>query len=298
MTVVELTPKGAFDLHQSANFGFGQRDAVTDGRDMHLAFVLDGYTEHAGVHASQSDDGRLTFTITHTGNADLAARQASRALSVDIDARGWDDLGRSDALIDELQAARPGLRPPLFYSAYEAAAWSVLSARRPHRQMVALRERLSAEHGAVLDVAGTPVPAFPTPEQLLVVQAFPGLTDVKIERLHGVARAALDGGLDTAELRALDPAEAKSRLQKLDGIGPFYAELITIRALGHTDVAPTVEPTLLAVAGELLGSGPPLTPAEFEQRAAAWTPWRTWAAVAIRAAGRTVLDNRSTADGH
>ena len=48
----------------------------------------------------------------------------------------------------------PGLRPPLFYSPYEAAAWAILSARRPGRQMMAVRDRLSRAHGAVFDLAG------------------------------------------------------------------------------------------------------------------------------------------------
>jgi DNA-3-methyladenine glycosylase II len=290
---IELTPSGAFDLGQSANFGFGQRDAVEGTAEMHLAFVLDGYAGHAGVHARQRSDGVVSLTISDTQQVDVAADQAARVLSIDVDALDWDDLGRRDALIGELQAARPGLRPPLFYSAYEAAAWAVLSARRPLKQMVALRERLSTDHGAVLDVGGQLVAAFPTPAQLLAVREFPGLPPLKLDRLHGVARAALDGRLETADLRAMEPATAMTQLTRLEGVGPFYAELITIRALGKTDVAPTSEPKLLATAGQLLGAEGPLTSAELEQHAQRWRPWRTWACVAIRAAGQLVIDRRA-----
>jgi DNA-3-methyladenine glycosylase II len=109
-----------------------------------------------------------------------------------------------------------------------------------------------------------------------------------MHRLHGVATAALDGRLDTESLRALPVDEAETRLRELDGIGPFYAQLVTVRALGHTDVAPTAEPMVLAEAGRLLGRDNPLTGPEFLEVAQRWSPWRTWASVAIRAAGPLV----------
>lgn len=176
-----------------------------------------------------------------------------------------------------------GLRPPLFHSPYEAAAWAVLSARRPARQMALVRRRLSEDHGAVFDLAGQAVAAFPTPEQLLRVASFAGLPSVKIERLHAVARAALSGELDAAGLLALGPDEAAARLQALPGIGPFYAALVVVRATGFADVLATNEPTLLVAVGQLYGLGRPATPTELVAIAEAWRPLRTWACVLVRA---------------
>jgi len=290
--VLELVPQGAFDLRQLINFGFGPREASSEPGIMRLAFVLDGYSGQVGVAVQQGDDGRLRLTVSGVGDTDpdddAVRGQTARVLSADVDATGWDALGQRDALIGRLQAARPGLRPPLFHSAYEALAWAVLSARRPRAQMGALQARLSAEHGAQVAVAGHVLPVFPTPEQLLAVDGFPGLPAVKIERLHGVARAALDGELDTAVLRELDPAEAQKRLQRLDGIGPFYSELVTVRTLGHTDVLPLAEHHSLEIAGQLLGHGAAMDRGAFERHAEQWRPWRTWAAVALRAAGPLV----------
>ena len=293
MTGTQLTPRGRFDLGQSITFGFGQRDAAElpdPTGPMRLGFVLDGYDEQVGVAVSQLSSGSLALDVT--GGSDLAAvqRQVARVLSVDVDSTGWDRLGVDDPLIGALQRARPGLRPPLFYSAYEALAWAVLSARRPRQQMSRVRRDLSAAHGTTFEVAGRPVPVLPTPRQLLDVPEFPGLTLEKVERLHGVARAALEGRLDTDELRSLPVDEATARLRTLAGIGPFYAELAIVRALGHTDVAPSTEPQLLALAGELLGTGRPTTAAELHERAEHWRPWRTWACIAIRAAGPIVLE--------
>lgn len=283
-----IVPTGRFRLAESIDFGFGQRSARPGAEVLRTAFVVDGLERQAGVVVSQDADG--VVHVESSGEADPAVvtAQVARVLSLDVDATGWDALGGRDPLLGRLQAARPGLRPPLFHSAYEAAAWSVLSARRPRAQMTALRDRLAAAHGATFTLAGQEWHAFPTPAQLLRVDSFPGLPDVKIRRLHGVARLALEGGLDTVALRALDPDEAAARVQALEGIGPLYASLVVVRALGHTDVLPREEPLVRAVLAELLERAE-VTPDELARLAEPWRPWRTWAAVFVRAAGPRLL---------
>jgi DNA-3-methyladenine glycosylase II len=284
-----LRPQGRFDLGRSATFGFGQRDgAAYDGR-MPLAFCLDGYQRQVGVIVSQDRPdamvlGEVRWSEPGSGDIAAVANHTARALSLDQDARGFDEMAAADPLLAPLAAAAPGLRPPLFYSAYEAAAWAVLSARRPRAQMSELRRRLATSHGTVFRLADQDVAAFPTPDQLLRVRSFPGLPEIKLRRLHAVAQAALDGLLDTAALRRLDPAEAVGRLRQLPGIGPFYADLVVVRALGHTDVIPTDEPLVRSVTAELLRRDE-LTQPEFEMVARAWRPWRTWSLVLVRAVG-------------
>src|SRR5207237_4731507 len=119
-------------------FGFGQRlEPMFDGI-MRLAFCLDGYQRQVGVEVREGAKG-LVHGVVHglTGDEDLDAvrRQTARVLSLDPDGREFAKVGDRDPVIGKLQAAAPGLRPPLFYSAYEAAVWSVMSARRPARQM-------------------------------------------------------------------------------------------------------------------------------------------------------------------
>jgi DNA-3-methyladenine glycosylase II len=171
----------------------------------------------------------------------------------------------------------------------------VLSARRPAAQMARVRERLARAHGRVLDVAGQETAAFPAPEQLLAVPDFPGIPPEKLARLHAIAGAALAGELDTDALRAEDPEPAAARVRRLPGIGPFYAELITVRTLGHTDVLPSAEVGVAEIAGALLGrriDGP-----ELAAVASAWSPWRTWVCVALRAAGPVALGDQPRTAG-
>src|SRR6185312_423664 len=102
---------------------------------------------------TQPAPGVLRLELTGDGPAERVVGQVARVLSVDVDASGYDALCARDPLVGLLQRARPGLRPPLFHSAYEAACWAVLSAQRPAAQMARVRDRLARVHGRVLDVA-------------------------------------------------------------------------------------------------------------------------------------------------
>jgi DNA-3-methyladenine glycosylase II len=278
-----IVPEGPFSLREAATFGFGQRLETTWDGVMRLAFCVDGYAGQAGVEVRQ-DEGGVHCTVH--GEADIGAvrRQVGRVLSLDHDGVAFARIGERDPVIARLLAAAPGLRPPLFYSPYEAAAWAVLSVRRVPKQMDAVRRRLSEAHGATYELGGERVAAFPTPDQLLVVDAFPGISADRLTRMHGVARAALDGLLDVSRIHKLGPEAAMEDLQRINGIGPFYSALIVIRASGFTDVLPRDENKALALVGDLYGLGGPATAEQLIEIAEAWRPYRTWATVLIRAA--------------
>ncbi|CAN5717772.1 DNA-3-methyladenine glycosylase [soil metagenome] len=278
---VDLPVSGRFSLAAVAGMGFGHRHEDRFDGTMRLAFCLDSLDGHGAVEVRQDGD-RVQATVV-AGPPDAVAAQTARILSLDHDGVGFDAVGRADPVIGRLQALAPGLRPPLFHSPYEAAAWAVLSARRPARQMIAVRRRLGEEHGATFELAGQPTAAFPTPAQLLGVSAFAGLDAIKVERLHAVARAALDGQLDVDRLRAMEPEAAMADLRSIPGIGPFYATLVVVRATGLTDVLASEEPRLLAAIGERYELGHPATPAELAAIAGSWRPFRTWASVLVRA---------------
>ncbi len=300
MTTFTIEPRGAYSLRESAMFGFGGREGSWDGR-MRLAFCLDGYAARrgqvgqVGVVLTEPDGpgGVVVGETTSDADPEDVRAQVARVLSLDHDGRGFDELGQRDPMIGALQAVRPGMRPPQFSSPYEAALWSVLSARRPARQMAQVRAALSRAHGAVFDLAGEELAAVPTPSQLLAVETFPGIPEVKLTRMHAVAQAALDGRLDVAHLTSLDPEEAMREVQELPGIGPFYSALVVIRACGLTDVLPTQEPKALELVRQLYGLTTTPTADELTAIAEPWRPFRTWATVLIRAAGDTYLARRA-----
>jgi len=278
-----IEPQGPFSLEEAAHFGFGQRDAAAFEGVMRLAFVVDGYSRQAGAAVRQDDRG-VHVELQGDVDVDVARAQVARVLSLDHDGNEFTAVGRRDPVIGRLQAVAPGLRPPLFHSPYEAAAWCVLSARRQAAQAAAVRTRLSTLHGATFEVAGQTIAAFPTPEQLSAVTAFPGIDATRLERLHGVAAAAIAGRLDAIRLCAMGAEAAMAEMRRLDGIGPFYGALIVVRGSGLADVLPTDEPRLMALVGSLYGLLAPAKPAQLAAIAESWRPLRTWAAVLIRAA--------------
>lgn len=289
MRAFTIKVQGDFSLRESAQFGFGQRAGADFDATMRLAFCLDGgFGRQVGVVVRQLDDAVLG-EVHGGGPLDTIRAQVARVLSVDHDARGFAEVGRRDPVLRRLQLAAPGLRPPLFHSPYEAAAWSVLSARRTQHQAARVRAALSSAVGRRFVLADEQVAAFPTPTALLRLGAFPGIESTRLDRLHGVARAAADGRLEAAYLYSLGPDEALAQLQTIRGIGPVYASLIVIRAVGFLDVAPVDEPRAQRVLGELYGLGGPATPEQFAHLAEAWRPWRTWATVYVRAVGPRVL---------
>lgn len=282
---LSLEPSGPFSLERAATFGFGPVDPAPFDGTMRLAFATDDGRGHAGVLLRQDPDGTVRGEVRSVRADPAGVRaQVARILSLDHDGEAWLEAGGRDPVLGRLQAAHPGLRPVLFHSPYEGAAWAVLSARRQARQAAAVRRRLAEAHGAVFELAGERLAAFPQPEALLAIEApEAGLEGVRLERLHAVARAALEGRLTAAHLQALGPEAATEELLTLPGIGPFYAGLIVVRATGFADALPTAEPRVLAAAARAYGLGEPPGLDAFARMAEPWRPFRTWACVLLRA---------------
>jgi len=280
-----IEPDAAFSLEAAASFGFGPHTGRSKpgGDLMRLAFVVDGYREHAGVVLRQRG-GTIEATVEGAGGGPTE-RQVRRILSLDHPGRDWLAVGTRDRVIGGLQQEHPGLRPVLFHSPYEAAAWSIISARKPRAYAAALRTKLATEHGRMFSLAGEELAAFPLPEKLASVRSFPGIDATRMARLRAVARAALDGLLDAARLAAIAPDVSRAELETLPGIGPFYADLVLVRATGLTDLLPRNEPMLLSYVGHFYANGTPVDMTRLDAIAERWRPFRTWATVLIRVAG-------------
>ena len=210
---VTIDVTGPFDLREIALMGFGHRDESGFDGVMRMAFCLDGdYERPVGVAARQQQDTLLIDVDSGAaplGSSELAAvrRQVARVVSLDHDGEAFSQLCLADPALAAVHARAPGFRPALFYSPYEAAIWSVISARRPRAQGITLRTRLAEQSGTAFEVAGERTLAVPTPSQLLAVEAVPGLPADRIPRLHAVAEAARAGRLDADRLRTLPPDE-------------------------------------------------------------------------------------------
>lgn len=296
----ELVPRGPFSLRAAGEFGFGPGEGRTPAFDgaMRLAFPVDGGNGYAGAVLRQfSADGPVSVELqtTEGGAPDVALRQVARIVSLDHDGEAFLGVGQRDPVIGALQRAHPGQRPVLFHSPYEGAAWSIISARRPATQAAGVLRALGEQLGARFQLAGETLHAFPQPERLLeLAPDTPGLHAEKAQRLRGLAQAALTGELAVDHLHQLGPERAYSAVQRLKGLGPFYAGLVVLRASGFADAMLSVaEPKLLAHTARFYGLDAPPSLKRFADIAEGWRPFRTWSCVLIRLAGdRARSENR------
>ncbi len=237
-----------------------------DGAALQTVFVNE--SDWSQTTASISQQGQTAhLELSGSGDLEAAADQVCRFLAIDIDATGWPEVGERDPVIAQAQKDVHGLRPCGFHSPYEAAAWSVLSQRVRITQAAVLRERLIERHGE----RG----AFPGPSVLRGLDL--DLPGRKAEYLHAVAEAALEGRLDGARLRSVDPAEAMASVREVKGLGPFAAELTVIRGANAPDALPTQERRLSDEITERYGAE-----ATLREVSEDWRPFRTWASVYLR----------------
>ena len=290
-TTIQLDIVGPFDLREVAMLGFGHRDERSFDGVMRMAFCLDGdYERQVGVEAKQLGS-RLEVLMQPAGDplsgAEVGAlgKQVARVISLDHDGEAFHQLCLADPVLAKVHARAPGFRPALFYSPYEAALWSIISARRARTQGITLRARMSEMYGVGFDLSGIRTLCVPTPSAVLEMESVPGLPADRLPRLHAVAEAAQRGELDAERLRSMPPEDAQAELQRMPGIGPFYSSLIVIRACGHADAPSLGEPRSRAAIQAAYGVDHELSDAELLALAETWRPFRTWVTVMMRALG-------------
>ncbi len=277
----EYVPRGPFDLSNQNRYFGGWPTLARDPAAIVMTFPVEGWKGSVAVVLRQLADGRLTGNIHGPALlADKARHQVLACLSLDVAAESWPEVGVRDPVIGGLQVKYGFLRPILFHSPYEAAAGFVIGHRITIRQKQALVRRIADDLGEALSIDGEVFHAFPSPEVLLTLSAYKGLSEQKIERVHGIARAAIEGVLDRESLRSLPVADAIRRLEALPGIGPFFAQGILHRGAGLADEVTRDDMTEYAVKTAYNLEQTP-DHARVLEIARQWRPFRMWAVVLL-----------------
>ncbi len=275
-------PRGPFSLVNERRFFGDWLNVAAEPDAVAMAFPVEGWQGSAAAIVRQAGDGTIEGSVVTTGSAsaDHAWAQALATLSLDQDGTEFPDVGARDPVIGGLQERYEWLRPVCFHSPYEAAVNFVVGQRISMRQARAVRGRMARELGDPVEIGGEIVHAFPRPDRLIALEAFPGVPDEKLGRLRGIARAAADGMLDRDRLRGLTVPQALEELQRLRGVGPFAAQGILHRGAGLVDEVTDDEVTSEAV---MLAYGLPGRPARSDvlRIADQWRPFRMWATVLL-----------------
>jgi DNA-3-methyladenine glycosylase II len=274
---ITLHPRGPFSLTAAATFveGFPGTEAERPPRALRYAWAVDG--DWRTVQATVRQDDHAVHAELADRPAAPLARRAARDLEqmfcLDVDGSGFAALGEDDHVVGALQEQFAGLRPVLFYTPYEAAAWTIISQRIRMTQAATIKARLGnelGEHGA-----------FPAPARLAQLSApQPGLTTRKIDQLQTLAAAAQDGAISRQQLRTMTYPDGLAHLQQLPGIGPFSAELILIRGVGHPDVLPDHDTRLHQAIRSAYNT---TADAAIRSITDGWRPYRAWVALLLRA---------------
>jgi DNA-3-methyladenine glycosylase II len=277
----EMTPPGPFNL-ATANEYFGGWVSFGPGRSgLAMAFPVEGWQTSAAVTLHQLAGGTISGEVHGAGEyAEKARQQALAACSLDSPASDWPAVGQRDPVIGNLQQRYNFLRPVLFHSPYESAASFIIGHRISMRQGRAIRQAMAQDIGEKLSFGDMTLYAFPQPQILRDLTAFKGLNDEKIQRLHNIAEAALDGLLDRTYLRSLPTDQALAKLRSLRGVGAFFSQGILLRGAGLLDEIPDDDVTKEAVQ---LAYKLPQRPNQKAvlHIAEAWRPYRMWSSVLL-----------------
>ena len=285
-----IEPLGRFSLDAARDFAGGFPAGIgarASGSGLLATFPVEGWAGSAAVDVweARRRHASTARSMARRTSRPSDARSPGRSRSITT-AASWEAVGRRDPVLGAVQARFDWLRPVCFYSAYEAATSFVIGQRISMRQGRIVKERLAASLGDEIEVDGTVVRAFPRPERLLEATDVPGLSSVKVGRLHDLARAAIDGRLDTERLRALPEADALAELMALPGVGPWTAQAILTRGCGPSDALPLGDEISRTAVGAAYGLPEPPDDATWTRIAEAWRPYRMWATVLLHMAWR------------
>jgi AraC family transcriptional regulator of adaptative response / DNA-3-methyladenine glycosylase II len=213
-----------------------------------------------------------TFRLDDVRDLTSAVERARRLLDADCDPVAIGDAFAGDPLLGPLVRETPGLRVPGHVDGNELAVRGVLGQQVTVAAARTAAARLTLAHGEPLAEARDGLThLFPTAATLaeLDPEALP------MPRARGRALVALCRALADDDVRldrGADRDDVRLRLLEIPGIGPWTADYVALRALGHPDV---FLPTDIGVrdALRLLGRDP----ADATELADGWRPWRSYA---------------------
>ena len=203
---------------------------------------------------------------------DLRAR-LRRVFDLDAQPRAINAVLRRHPLLRTQVRREAGLRVPGCWDGFELAVRAVLGQQITVAAARTLAMRLTQAYGALIPGASD-ARAFPTPAALAEApMQGHGLTTQRVHTLRGLARAVCEQRLQLEP--GADLNVAVETLCALDGIGPWTAHYIAMRALRHADAFPASDIVLRQVAAG--DRRAPMTTRALEALSQDWRPWRAYA---------------------
>lgn len=221
---------------------------------------------------------RLDVALADIGSLRSIVGTARSMFDLDVDPAAVSrTLGRDPAL-RPLVRAHPGIRVPAAADGLELAVRAVVGQQVSVAGARTMLGRIAARFGTPIAGADPPVATgFPYAE---------ALADAPLEELGVIGRRACairriaslvaGGGLN---LRGTgDPGETVDTLREIDGVGPWTAEYVRMRALRDPDAFVASD---LGVRHAFMRLGLDARPGAISERAEEWRPWRAYATMLL-----------------
>ncbi len=220
----------------------------------------------------------LEVPIALAPDAERLNERVRRLFDLDADPLAVASVLGRDPALGRLLANRPGVRVPGAWDGFELAVRAILGQQVNVRAATTLAGRLVCAYGTRVestDAEGTRY-LFPTPDRLSEAPLDIGLPQRRAEAIRALARAVIEGFVSFSS--ALSREALVRRLTTLQGIGPWTAEYVAMRALAEPDAFPTGD---LALRRALAEGERPLSVGALKARARAWRPWRAYAVLLL-----------------
>ncbi len=229
----------------------------------------------------RADDHALKLELHGAAPTQLLdiVNRIRRMFDLDADPRTIAAALGEDARLRALVRKRPGLRLPSGWDGFEIAVRAVVGQQVSVPAARTVTARLSQQYGTPLHTpfANGISHLFPTPAALADADlGSVGLPRARAATVNAVARALLDGRVDFRSERTLE--DFVSRWVALPGIGPWTANYIAMRALGHPDAFPADDLVLQKAVPQ---DGSRMTAKALTVRAETWRPWRAYAVIQL-----------------
>jgi AraC family transcriptional regulator of adaptative response / DNA-3-methyladenine glycosylase II len=262
--------------------GDAYRRTVVVAGDPGVLELFPGGEDHLVLRAHLPHWEELIHVVArarHIANLDLDLDEPERRLA-------------ADATVGPLLRARPGVRPPGTWDAFETGVRTIIGQQVTVAAANTIAGRLVERHGDRVHGLGPLglTHTFPSPATLADADITGlGLTQARTAAVRAFAQAVAAGAVRLDRSVSLETLVAS--LTALDGLGGWTAHYLALR-LGEPDACPITD---LGLRRELARYGP--QPAiSVGEVAAAWRPWRALATTHLWLADSTP-DARRAARG-
>lgn len=201
-----------------------------------------------------------------------ALERVRRLLDADCDPVAVAETFAGDRLLGPLVRRTPGLRMPGHVDGAELAVRAVLGQQVSVAGARSLAARLVREHGTPVETAVAGLTHL-FPDAAALARLDPGelaMPQARARALTGLCAAIVAGRVVLDRGAARD--EVRAALLALPGIGPWTADYVAQRALGHPDVLLSGDLALRRAVERLGAPG-----ADAGRLATQWRPWRSYA---------------------